>query len=358
MTTETAAVLANGLLQTPFAKTTHGMVRGPSRYRILGVIDPDAAGRDAGELLDGEHRAIPVFESLSDLTAATGETPDVCVVGVATVGGVLPDEIRAGLVEAAAAGMTLVNGLHHLLSDDPELARLTRERGGRIIDIRRPRPISELRFWSGEALDIPTPRIAVLGTDCAVGKRPTAALLSQACEQRGIRSEMIYTGQTGWLQGMPYGFIFDATPNDFVCGELERAIVDCDRGSQPDVMFLEGQSGLRNPAGPCGSELILAGGAKGVVLQHVPGRRFYEDLDRVGCEIPPVTEEIDMIRLMGSAVWALTLNDEGLDEEKARKVQRQLTDELQIPVVFPLWDGVETVVDEIQQRLGNGEDSQ
>ena len=357
MTTETAAVLANGLLQTPFAKTTHGMVRGPSRYRILGVVDPASAGQDAGELLDGHPREIPVFASLSALIDASGETPDVCVVGVATVGGVLPSEIRAGLVEAAEAGMTLVNGLHHLLSDDPELARLTRERGGRIIDIRRPKPVSELRFWSGEALDIPTPRIAVLGTDCAVGKRTTAALLSQACSQRGIHSEIIYTGQTGWLQGMRYGFLFDATPNDFVCGELERAILACHREAQPDVMFLEGQSGLRNPAGPCGSELVLAGGAKGVVLQHVPGRHYYEDLDRVGCVIPPVAEEIDMIRLMGSEVWALTLNDEGLGAEEAPKVQRQLADELRIPVVLPLRDGVEVIVDELERRLGNGENS-
>ena len=35
---------------------------------------------------------------------------------------------------------------------------------------------------------------------------------------------MIYTGQTGWLQGGEYGFIFDSTLNDFVSGELENAI--------------------------------------------------------------------------------------------------------------------------------------
>ena len=37
---------------------------------------------------------------------------------------------------------------------------------------------------------------------------------------------MIYTGQTGWLQGGRFGFILDATPNDFVSGELEHAIVE------------------------------------------------------------------------------------------------------------------------------------
>lgn len=36
---ETAVILANGLFRTPFAKTAHGLVRGPCRYRVVGIID-------------------------------------------------------------------------------------------------------------------------------------------------------------------------------------------------------------------------------------------------------------------------------------------------------------------------------
>ena len=348
---KTAAILANGLLRTPFAKTTHGLVRGPSRYRIVGVVDPESAGLDAGELLDGLPRQIPIFASLSDLIDAVGRAPDICIVGVATVGGVLPAEIRSTLVQAAEHGMTLVNGLHQLLSEDPEIAGLARRSGSEIIDIRQPKSIADLRFWTGEVLTIDTPRIAVLGTDCAVGKRTTAALLMQGLRRRNRRAEMIFTGQTGWLQGIRHGFIFDATPNDFVCGELEAAILDCQREEAPEVILLEGQSGLRNPAGPCGAELILAGAVAGVVLQHAPGRRFYEDLEALRCEIPPVQEEIEMIRLMGTEVWALTLNDENLDRDRGRDLQQQLAEELGIPVVFPLWDGVERILDTIEANL-------
>ena len=39
----------------------------------------------------------------------------------------------------------------------------------------------------------------------------------------------ITSGQTGWMQGGKYGFILDSTVNDFVSGELEKAIVECDR---------------------------------------------------------------------------------------------------------------------------------
>jgi len=348
---ETAVLLAHGLLRTPFAKTTHGLVRGPSRYRILGLVDPDSAGEDAGELLDGRRREIPIFASLTELIEGVGTIPEVCVVGVATVGGILPPEIRAALLQAADLGMTLVNGLHQLLSEDAEIAQRAHAAGGRILDIRKPKAVADLRFWSGKILELETPRLAVLGTDCAVGKRTTAALVWQALRDRGLRAEMIYTGQTGWLQGMPHGFIFDATPNDFVCGELESAVLDCHRDTDPDIILLEGQSGLRNPAGPCGSELVLAGGSSGVILQHAPGRRCYEDLEELGCEIPPVREEIEMIRLMGVDVWALTLHDENLDDASRRTIQKQLADELDIPVVLPLADGVTEVVDEIMCRL-------
>jgi uncharacterized NAD-dependent epimerase/dehydratase family protein len=351
---QTAIILTNGMLQTPFAKTTHGLVRGPSRFEIQGVIDPACAGEDAGTQLDGEHRNIPIFTSVAACLEALEDRPDYCIVGVATVGGVLPPAIREGLLEAATAGLSLINGLHRLLADDAELAELAKQHEADIIDIRRPRPVDELRFWSGDVLRLPTPRIAVLGTDCALGKRTTCELLRQACQDDGISAEMIYTGQTGWLQGIRHGFIFDATPNDFVCGELERAILACHEEAGPDVILLEGQSGLRNPSGPCGSELVLAGGADAVILQHAPGRKYYEDLDELGCQIPPVGEEIEILRLMGAEVIAVTLNHENLDEKQLQSHQERLQGELNVPVIHPLWDGLSEIVKSIRQRLTAG----
>ena len=35
---ETAILLTGGLLATDDAKTAHGLVRGPSRFRLLGVV--------------------------------------------------------------------------------------------------------------------------------------------------------------------------------------------------------------------------------------------------------------------------------------------------------------------------------
>ena len=352
---ETAVLLTNGLFQTTFAKTTHGLVRGPSRYPILGVIDPSCAGRDAGEVLDGRRRNIPIFASLGAMLEEIGQLPNYAIVGVATPGGLLPPDLRASLVEAAEAGISLINGLHFPLSDHPDLVRITQQRGGRIIDFRKPRPVAELRFWSGEILKLGTPRIPVLGTDCALGKRTTANFVRLGCRERGIGAEMIYTGQTGWLQGFDYGFFLDATPNDFVCGELERAILDCQRETDPDLILIEGQGSLRNPSGPCGSELILGAAAKEVILQHAPGREMFMDMEELGCRIPPIGDEIRLIELLGAEVLALTLNEEGLSPQALEDTRVRLAEELPVPVLLPLRDGPDELVDIVCERLAIGE---
>ncbi len=124
---------------------------------------------------------------------------------------------------------------------------------------------------------------------------------------------MIYTGQTGWLQGGQYGFIFDSTLNDFVSGELEHAIVSCWEETRPDLILLEGQSALRNPSGPCGPELLISGNAKQVILVHAPKRKYFDNEAHWG-EIPPVETEIALIRQYGAQVLALALNTEGCTE--------------------------------------------
>ncbi len=349
---QSALLLANEHFQTVYAKSTHGLVRGPSRWPIAGVVDASCAGCDAGELLDGTRRNIPIFPSVADALSACDPPPTHCVVGVATVGGVLPESLRQSLEDAARAGMTLVNGLHHLLSEEePEIARLVAENGGEIVDIRKPPKAKNLHFWSGKILELDVPRVAVLGTDCALGKRTTTGFLRQSLEAAGYRAEMVFTGQTGWLQGYRHGFIFDSCPNDFVCGELEHAILTCAADTQPDVILLEGQSSLRNPSGPCGAEFLLSGAASGVVLQHAPGRPCYEGLEDEGCRIHSLESEIELMALYGVPVWAVGIHTEGLDEQTAEEHRARYEDKLGIPVVLPIRDGVDRIAAALVEHL-------
>jgi uncharacterized NAD-dependent epimerase/dehydratase family protein len=348
----TALVLCANAFRTDHCKTAHGLVRGGDRYRLLGIIDATCAGADAGSLLDGVPRGIPVFASLSDAFARLGERPQFAVVGVATSGGRISPELRAEIAEAIESGMSVVNGLHDLVFDDTALAEAARRRGVGIIDVRRPKKISELHFWTGEIRSVTAPRIAVLGTDCAVGKRTTARLLTEGAREAGLRAEMIFTGQTGWLQGGRWGFILDATPNDFVSGELEHAIVACAREASPDVLFLEGQSSLRNPSGPCGSELLLSGGARAVVLQHAPARVEFEGLEGMSYAIPSVEDEIDLIARYGARTIGVALNSHGLSERRRLSAAADLEARLGIPVVSPLEQGVARLVGAVRRLVG------
>jgi uncharacterized NAD-dependent epimerase/dehydratase family protein len=345
----TALVVCDGFFDTANGKTAHGLVRGTDRYRILGVVDAPTAGRDAGEVLDGRPRGIPVFATIPEAIRALGETPKYCVVGIATSGGRVTPGLRGLLAEAIDCGMSIVNGLHEFISDDSGLVAAAAAKGVSITDVRRTAKRTELHFWSGEIREVRAPRLAILGTDCALGKRTTARFLLEACRRAGIRTELIFTGQTGWMQGAPYGFIFDSIPNDFVSGELEHAVVSCWRDARPDLILFEGQSALRNPSGPCGSEFLLSGGAKGVILQHAPAREFYEGLEELGDRIPPLTDEIALIRGYGADTLAVTLNGEHRTLEQLRADQKRYRAELGIPVVLPLPDGVEELVPVVRE---------
>lgn len=346
-----AVLLTDGLLATADAKTAHGLIRGSERYKIVGVVDRVSAGQDAGSVLDGRFRHIPVFSGVTDALKQLGSV-DFAIVAIATNGGILPETMLETVKISITNGLSIVNGLHELLSDKPEIVTLAAQYGGDLIDVRRLKPRKELHFWTGEVREITAPVIAVMGTDCALGKRTTARLIREACEQENISAQMIYTGQTGWLQGGKYGFIFDSTLNDFVGGELEHALVSCWKETNPDVLLIEGQAALRNPSGPCGSEFLISGNARHVVLVHAPKRQYYDFHPAWGA-ISSVESEIALIRAYGSEVIALAINTEDCTEEEAIAFQQSYTELLGIPVLLPLQQGVTPVIPIIRSLIAH-----
>ncbi len=337
MKKESAIVLTAGMLESPFAKTCHGLLRGTDRFEVLAIIDDKSSGQDAGQVMEGRSNGIVVVDSVESFLQSTAHVPKYAVIGVATPGGYLPVSLRNELLFAIQQGMSIVNGLHTFLSEDEEFKDLAATHGVDLIDVRKPRHRKELKFWTGEIFEINIPKIAVLGTDCAIGKRTTCRFITEMCNENGVKTEMIYTGQTGWMQGSKHGFIFDSTVNDFISGEIERAIVECARQSNPQLILVEGQSALLNPTGPCGSEFILSGDVKGVVLQHIPGRAHYEDTN---VPLAPIEKEIQLIQLLGAEVLGITLNEQGMIPEKVEEYRANLEEVLKIPVMLPLKEGV------------------
>jgi uncharacterized NAD-dependent epimerase/dehydratase family protein len=342
-----ALVLTGGLLHTSDAKTAHGLIRESKRFNIVGFVDTANAGKDAGEVLDGRNRALPIFSTVDDALATK---PEYCVVGVATTGGIFPESMLADIKIAIKNGLSIVNGLHDYLNDRPEMLELAKEHKVELIDIRRPKNRANLHFWTGEIKKLKTPVIAMLGTDCSLGKRTTTRFILKACTDHKIHAEMIYTGQTGWLQGGKYGFVFDSTLNDFVGGEMEHAILTCAKETNPDVILIEGQAALRNPSGPCGSEMLISGNAKHVVLVHAPKRKYYEH-DPAWGAIPELESEIELIRLYGSKVIAIALNTEDCSMEEALAFKKQFHERYKLPVMLPLEEGCEALIPLIKELI-------
>ncbi len=340
-----AVVYCEGSFGNDYGKTAHGLVRHTERYEVVAVIDSTLAGQDSGDVLDDRANGIPVVASLTDLS---DDEIDYFVIGMATDGGTLPPDARAAVRAAIQRGLNVDSGLHEFLSDDDEIASAARNAGVSIRDVRKPRPRSQLNFFSGDILDVKALRIAVLGTDCALGKRTTATLLVQGLRAAGLKTELVGTGQTSWLQGVRYGFMLDSTVNDFVGGELEHAIVSADRNESPDIIVIEGQACLTHPAGSGGAEILSSGRPQGVILQHAPGRKTYSGYDDF--PLAPVEQHIaTMENLFGTRVIGVGINPDGLPVTSIPEVIADHERRLRIPCCNPLRDGVAKLIDAVRR---------
>jgi uncharacterized NAD-dependent epimerase/dehydratase family protein len=193
-------------------------------------------------------------------------------------------------------------------------------------------------------------KVALLGTDSAVGKRTTAWVLVRALSEAGWPAEMVGTGQTAWMQGVRFGVIMDSLVNDFVSGEIEHAVWSAWKEARPEVIVIEGQGSLMNPAYPGGFEILAAGRPDAVVLQHAPARKDYDGFP--GYAIHPLGRQIEAVELLsGRPVVAVTVNHEGLSREEVPEACRSIERETGLPAVDVLLDGAARVVDALRPRI-------
>ncbi|MFQ5876754.1 MAG: DUF1611 domain-containing protein [Acidobacteriota bacterium] len=346
----TAVVFCEGHFGRTEGKTAHGLVRHTDRYRVLAVIDGSQAGRDAGEVLSAGRRGIPIVRDLREAESVAGRRPDYLVIGLATHGGVLPESARPVVRGALASGIHVDSGLHQLLGDDPEFATLARRSGARIRDVRRTPPLSRMHAFTGEILRVKSVRIAVLGTDSGVGKRTTAIRLVQGLNASGVRAVLVGTGQTSWMQGVRYGLILDSLINDFVSGEIEHQVCRAFREERPDVIVIEGQGCLTNPAYPGGFEILAGARLDGIVLQHAPARTHYDgfpDFPLAGLE-----KEMAILELLcARPVIAVTLNHEGMRTEELRRYAEECSRRHGVPCCDVLLEGPEPVLAGIREHF-------
>lgn len=347
----TAVVYCEGQLGEQDGKTANGLVRHSEKYEILSVIDSRLAGRDAGEVLDGAENGIPVLRDLPQAIAHAGTVPDYLICGVAPADGLLNAAQRVVLLDGIARGMHVINGLHEFLNEDPEFASAAILAGVTITDVRRPKAKKDLHLFSGRIFDVTCPRITILGTDGAIGKRTTATLLVQALNARGVNAVMVGTGQTTLIQGGKYGVALDALVPQFCSGEVENQVVAAFEGEDPDVIVVEGQGALSHPAYLTSAHILRGSRPTGVIVQHAPRRTVLGDFPMVA--MPTVASEVTLIEAFADTkVIGITVNHEQMttDDEIGDAID-ELEQELGLPATDPLTRPLDELADMVLRAL-------
>lgn len=258
------------------------------------------------------------------------------VIGVASVGGNLPESWTDALIEALDSGLDIVSGMHTPLSALPLLETAVRRTGRRFIEVRRPPagiPVGTGRKRSGK-------RLLTVGTDCALGKKYTALALTRAFQERGLAADFRATGQTGIMiagSGIP----MDAVVSDFLAGAAEILSPD----AAPDHWdVIEGQGSLLHPA-YAGVSLGLLHGSQPdvIVVCHEPGR--IDMLGTANYTLPTLTETIELnLRLARRTnpsvrCGGISLNSSALNAEQTLAAFEAAERETGLPAADPMKAG-------------------
>ncbi|WP_375383275.1 DUF1611 domain-containing protein [uncultured Sphingomonas sp.] len=258
------------------------------------------------------------------------------VIGVANVGGVIPFSWVPALLEALAAGLDIVSGLHVKLRDVPDLAEAADRLGRRLIDVRTPPadiPIASGVRRTGR-------RILTVGTDCALGKKYAALALAQGLQDRNVDAEFRGTGQTGIMisgDGIP----IDAVVVDFIAGAAEML---SPAAAAAHVDVIEGQGSLFHPAYAAVSLGLLHGSQPDLfIVCHDPGRN--EILGYPGFPLPSIeaviAQTVALGRLTSPTIRCagVSLNTGALDADEAETVMAETEARLALPTADPMRRG-------------------
>ncbi|MGO1068548.1 DUF1611 domain-containing protein [Lysobacter sp. CA199] len=258
------------------------------------------------------------------------------VIGVANVGGVVPDSWLEPLAQALADGLDLIGGMHTRLSDVALLREQARRHGRRLIDVREPPP----NLPTGTGRKRSGKRLLTVGTDCALGKKYTALALARSMRELDVDATFRASGQTGVLiagRGVP----LDAVVADFAAGAAELLSPNA-APEHWDV--IEGQGSLSHPA-YAGVSLALLHGSQTdvIVVCHEPGRD--ELLGYPGYALPSIEETIDLNLRLGRRTnpaircAGISLNTSQLGEAQARALIDSESARLGLPVADPIRGG-------------------
>jgi uncharacterized NAD-dependent epimerase/dehydratase family protein len=308
------------------AKTAHGVIR-YAPDPVVAVIDPDHAGkrvRDVIEYLDSD---APIVATVAE---ALPFEPTALLIGTAPKGGTLPPDWRAAVLEAIAARLEVVSGLHDILGYDAEFRAAANSAGTTIWDVRIP---PQVPIFSGAAYRIAAPVLLTVGNDCAVGKMTASLEIVRAARKSGTAALFVPTGQTGVMIA-GWGASVDRVVADFASGATEQLVLEAARrGGNPIVV--EGQGAINHPAYAGVSSALLFGCAPDALLLVCDPTRVLLEGFTARCLSYGQTIEAHERLLAGvkpAPTVAIALNTRSLSLERAIEEIERARSETGLPV--------------------------
>lgn len=309
------------------AKTAVGILR-YGDHDVVAVLDRDSAGDRVADHLPDVQDA-PIVESMAD-------TPDcdALVIGVAPIGGGFEDSWRPDVRSALEDGCDVIAGLHYLLSEDEEFARLADEHGCTLRDVRQ--PPEDLTVAKGTAGAVDAQVVLTVGTDCSAGKMTSSYELRDAARERGLDAAVVPTGQTG-IMISGWGIAIDRVISDFAAGATERLV---EEASDHDVLFVEGQGAIVHPAYSGVTTSILHGSQPdSMILCHVAGQETVGGYDDY--QLPDPESYAELYESMAAPICDATidagfLNTSALEESEATAAIEGYEQTLGVPATDPV----------------------
>jgi uncharacterized NAD-dependent epimerase/dehydratase family protein len=240
----------------------------------------------------------------------------------------------------------VISGLHTLLADDAEFARMAAERGVDIWDLRRV-PEENRRLSRGSWRRRKARTILTVGTDCKIGKMTTILRVFEEFQHRGLRSDFIGTGQTGILiRGR--GISVDAVIGDYIAGSVEHEIDRSDAEGY-EYVFVEGQGALTHQGYSSVTLGLMHGTMPDVmILVHQPTRLE----DDYGFRLPALKrlivhheEAVNFFR--PTKIVAIGLNSVGLTDEESREAAQRIEEATGLPAVDAFRFGASKLADAV-----------
>lgn len=346
------AILAEGAFEWHYGKTATGVIR-YGKDTVVAVIDSTKAGQDVSQALGASIGiGIPVVR---DIHEVLNYQPDSLLIGIAPIGGALPESWRWQLLTAINAGLDIISGLHFFISDDEELRAAAKKRGVTIWDVRRPPDNNRVAQFLPHRPGSHT--ILMVGSDCAVGKMTVALELDREASNRGLSSAFVATGQTGIMisgTGLPV----DRIISDFIAGMVEQMVLDFT--NEHDWVFVEGQGALNHPGySPVTLGLIHGSMPDAMIFCHKAGTTEIEGYQH--CLFPPMNRMIQLnedpvswvrperpCKVVGLALMTLHLG-----EQEARDAVKQVEDETGLPATDVLRFGAGVLMDALSKHFAS-----